>query len=98
MKKIFFFSAFLFCVYSSLFASQLLVEPKEKSVSEELPQGAAPSRFFQLRSIVFESNHSRIQIKIEGTGNFSKVHEEKFFNPGRLVLEIPQIENAINLN
>ncbi len=98
MKKILTLSAILLCIYSNLFASQLSVEPKETKVTGEVVGEEADPNSFKLRSIIFESSPTKIQIKIEGTGNFAKVHEEKFFNPGRLMLEIPQIENGINLN
>ncbi len=97
MKKSLAFFAFVFLFFAqNLFASPPSVEVKrEEEVSAQSSSETKSSSLFQLRTITFESNASRVQIKIGGTGGFSKVREEKLLNPGRLMLEIPQIGNAI---
>jgi len=78
-----------------------MVEVKKEESPETLPSSALEKKSenaYSLRKITFESSFSRVQIKIEGTGDFSKVHEEKMLNPGRLILSVPNIGNAIDLN
>lgn len=65
---------------------------------ETSPPEPSESNLFKLRQIVFESSMNRVKIKMEGSGGFSRTKEEKMQNPGRLLLEIPQVTNATNLS
>ncbi len=75
--------------------------PKEAETQASTTQTEDPvskSHFSKLSEISLESSSDQVRIRIAGTGGFLQAHEEKLVNPGRLILEIPNIENATNLN
>jgi len=84
----------------------LLVPPPQKinkpiaPSAETLPglDSSASLSLYRLQQISLETLPNQTLIKIAASGGLSKVRLEKMPNPGRLVLEVPQILNATNLS
>lgn len=51
-----------------------------------------------LKTMVFESSATVSQIKFQATRGFEKVIEEKLQNPGRLILDFPELASIDNIN